>query len=76
VLEEIMGLEEWYDPETEKLLAAFRAARDRAYAGDLSAKEEALTMAHDIATRSMELKYMMGQEIHQMERRLAADEQQ
>jgi predicted ATP-binding protein involved in virulence len=71
VLEEIMGLNEWYDPETENLLAEFRTARDQAYRGDQDAKSKALLLAKNIASRSMELEYTMGREVHQMECQLA-----
>ena len=70
VLEEIMGLEEWYDPETEKLLEEFRAERKQAYEGDFAAKEKATKLAEQIGKRSMELQYMMGRELRQMERQL------
>ena len=70
VLEDIMGLEEWYDPETEKLLADFRAERDRAFQGDGAAKDKAVRLAEQLGNRSMELRYTMGRELNQMERRL------
>ena len=71
VIEDIMGMEEWYDPETEKLLAEFRAERDRAYRGDAEARGKAVRLAEDLSARSMELRYMMGRELNQMERQLA-----
>ena len=71
VLEEIMGVSEWYGPDAEKSLADFRALRDQAYAGDQAAKEKAIKLAQEIGGRSMELNYMMGQELRQMERQLA-----
>lgn len=71
VLEDIMGLKEWYDPETEQLLAEFRAQRDAAYRGGDEARNEALRLAEQIGGRSMELHYMMGREVAQMERQLA-----
>jgi len=74
VLEEIMGLEEWYDPETEKLLADFRAEREKAFQGDAAAKAKALEMAQQLGNRSMELRYVMGRELNQMERRLGKPE--
>ncbi len=71
VLEEIMGLAEWYDPETEKLLADFRAMRDQAYKGSADAKANAIKLAEEISKRRMELRYVMGKELSQMERQLA-----
>jgi predicted ATP-binding protein involved in virulence len=71
VVEEIMGVREWYDPETEKLLANFRAARDSAYQGDATAQGKARQIAMQIGQRSTELDYMMGRELMQMDRQLA-----
>lgn len=70
VVEEIMGVNEWYDPETEKLLADFRAKRDAAYRGDANAKAAARDLAGLIGKRSLELDYMMGRELSQMDRQL------
>jgi len=71
VLEEIMGLKDWYDPETEKLLAHFREKRDSALSGDTAALAKVRQVAAEIGQRSMELDYMMGREIAQMERQLS-----
>ena len=71
VVEDIMGLKEWYDPETERLLADFRVKRDAAYKGNESAQAEAREVATRIGKRSMELAYMMGKEMSQMDRQLA-----
>lgn len=71
VVEDIMGLKEWYDPETEQLLADFRAKRDAAYHGDATAQATARELADKIGKRSMELDYMMGRELSQMDRQLA-----
>ena len=74
VLEDIMGLQEWYDPDTEKLLGDFRAERERAYQGQPGAKAKALHLAEQLGERSMELRYMMGRELSQMERQLGKAE--
>ena len=71
VVEDIMGLKEWYDPETEQLLADFRAKRDAAYHGDAAAQTTARELADKIGKRSMELGYMMGRELSQMDRQLS-----
>lgn len=71
VLEDIMGLKEWYDEETENLLAEFRNKRDAAYRAEAGAREDARTLAGKIGDRSMELGYMMGRELSQMDRQLA-----
>lgn len=70
VLEDVMGLKEWYDPETEKLLSEFRNLRDKAFGGDMDARLLAEQKAHEIGKRSVELQYTMGQELNQMEKRL------
>ena len=71
VVEDIMGVKEWYDPETEKLLAEFRAQRDAAYRGTAEAGASARQLAAQIGGRSMELDYMMGRELRQMDRQLS-----
>lgn len=71
VVEDIMGLREWYDPETEGLMAKFREARDAAYQGDSAALSESRKLATMIGSRSMELDYTMGRELSQMERHLS-----
>jgi predicted ATPase len=68
VLEDIMGLEEWYDPDTEALLAQFRELRNAALRGDASAKQKAIDLAAAIGGRSLELQYMMGRELRQLQR--------
>ncbi len=70
VVEDIMGVHEWYDPETEQLLTDFRAKRDAAYKGDDAAKTAARHLADLIGGRSLELGYMMGRELSQMDRQL------
>jgi energy-coupling factor transporter ATP-binding protein EcfA2 len=71
VLEDVMGLKEWYDPETEELLAEFRKTRDAALGGDPASVPLARQLAGRIAERSSELGFVMGRELGQMERRLA-----
>jgi hypothetical protein len=71
VVEDIMGLQEWYDPETEALLGEFRASRDAAYKGNAEAVSRARELADKIGHRSMELSYLMGRELTQMDRQLA-----
>jgi predicted ATP-binding protein involved in virulence len=71
VVEDIMGMKEWYDVETEKLLAEFRLKRDKVYGGDSEAQKEARQLGRQIGERSMELDFMMGKELIQMDRQLA-----
>jgi hypothetical protein len=72
VLEDIMGLRELYDPETEDLLAKFREERKAAYRGDKVARDKARALAIQIGKRSDELQFMMGKELNQMDRQLHA----
>ena len=71
VVEDIMGVKEWYDPESEMLLAEFRELRDLAYRGDTSAQGKARSKAAEIGKRSMELDYLMGKELKQMDHQLS-----
>jgi predicted ATP-binding protein involved in virulence len=70
VVEDIMGLKEWFDPETEDLLAKFRKARDEAYQGHGNSQSLARKLATEIGGRSVELEFMMGRELIQMDRQL------
>lgn len=72
VLEDVMGVKEWYDTETEDLLRQFREQREAAYGGDGGARSKAEALADKISHRSQELGFMMGRELSQMERQLAA----
>lgn len=63
VLAEIMDVEEWYDVETEKLLAQFREVRDKALAGDAKSAVKARELGQTIGQRSHELGAIMGAEL-------------
>ena len=71
VVEDIMGVKEWFDVETEGLLSDFRAQRDRAYKGDDEAAKTARELGQKIGSKSMELDFLMGKELIQMDRQLA-----
>ena len=77
VVEDIMGVKEWFDPETENLLAEFRKKRDAAYDPAITADKrkevhgEARALGLRIGERSMELDFMMGKELNQMDRQFA-----
>ncbi len=67
VVSDILGIQEWYDPETENLLAEFRSIRKNVLDGAdtfniLRGKAEV------IAARSESLSNMMARELRQMER--------
>lgn len=76
VVEEIMGVKEWFDPETEKLLKKFRSERDLIY-GEKTPEERVTLfesvkkLALEISSRSEELGFIMGKELNQLERHLA-----
>ena len=72
VIEDIMGLNEWFDQETERLLKEFREARDLAYKGSDENKTKALKLAENLAGKSAELRMVMGRELNQMERQLSS----
>ncbi len=72
VVEDILGVHEQFDPETEKLLQDFRAKRDdfKSQPKDESRFAEVKTLARDIAGRSQTLSFMMGREIAQLDAQL------
>jgi energy-coupling factor transporter ATP-binding protein EcfA2 len=67
VVEDILGVKEWYDPETESLLAKFRETRDAVFkgSGDFDSLEG---QAEVIASRSASLRDLMAREMRQVER--------
>lgn len=73
VVEDIMGLQEWYDQETESLLEEFRKAKMRAYSGESAAFDDAMGIAAKISNRGPELKFMITQEVNQLIRQVKRD---
>ena len=69
VVEDILGVHEQFDPETEKLLREFRAKREdfKKQPQDESRLAEAKNLANSIAGRSQTLAFMMGREIAQID---------
>ena len=72
VVEDILGVHEEFDPETEKLLQEFRLELDsiKRHPKDESRLAEVKTMAQVIAGRSQTLSFMMGREIAQLDAQL------
>lgn len=68
---EILGMTEWFDPESEKLLAEFRKERDQAMKGNAEAESKVRRLADTISVRSDELANIIGMEMRQFERYLA-----
>ncbi len=67
---EILGLSEWFDPQSEKLLADFRKERDETLKGNLDAESKARALAETISARSDELANIIGMELRQFDRQL------
>lgn len=68
VVEDILGVREMFDPETEELLKSFRAkkAEYKKQPSDQNQFDNVINMAQSIAERSETLKAMMGREIAQL----------
>lgn len=67
---EILGLSEWFDPESEKLLIEFRAQRDATLKGNIEAESNVRALADTLSSRSTELANIIGMEIRQFDRQL------
>jgi len=68
IVEEVLGVKEWYDPETEELLKAFRQAKDAVLGGSWERETELYEKAKGISVRSDSLKDIIGGEMRQFER--------
>ena len=71
-IEDVLGLTQWYDPETEMLLTEFRVLKKELVSKNGSL-EELETKARLIAERSESLKSMMARELHQIRRNFSED---
>ncbi len=70
VVEDILGVMERYDPETEVLLERFRGLRKRVKSGEKEHEPELRKLAKEIGDRSESLAAMMGREIWQLDQQL------
>jgi predicted ATP-binding protein involved in virulence len=68
VVEDILGVTEWYDPETEELLAEFRKMRDNVLGGQWDQEQALRTKSQEIGGRSPALEDMMAREMRKVER--------
>jgi len=68
IVQDILGVSEWYDPESEKLLSQFRCLKDDVLAGAWEKEQELADIAKGIATRSDTLADLVGGEMRQFER--------
>lgn len=71
-VEDVLGLTEWYDPETETLLAEFRTLKEKVVSTNGS-PAELEAKAKLIAERSESLKSIMARELHQIRRNSSED---
>lgn len=72
VVSDILGIQEWYDPETENLLAEFRTIRKAVIEGNASV-DFIRSKAEVIAARSESLSNMMSRELRQLDRLLVSE---
>ena len=70
VVEDILGVTQWYDPETEAELARFRDLRDAVLTGKTDSQQELNSLASSIASRSEGLSNIMGREMAKVIRHL------
>jgi len=70
VVEDILGVTQWYDPETEAELARFRDLRDAVLTGKTDSQQELNSLASSIASRSEGLSNIMGREMAKVTRHL------
>jgi energy-coupling factor transporter ATP-binding protein EcfA2 len=68
VVEDILGVSEWYDPETEALLNDFRKLRDSVLSGRWEAESALREKSSQIASRSPSLDDMMAREMRKVDR--------
>lgn len=73
VVEDIMGMNEWFDQETECLLSKFRTMKAEAYKRTEGYYEKTLEYASLISKRSPELDLIMKQELIQLKNQLKVD---
>jgi energy-coupling factor transporter ATP-binding protein EcfA2 len=72
VVSDILGIQEWYDPETENLLTEFRSIRKEVIDGK-SSVDHLRSKAEIIAARSESLSTMMARELRQLDRLLVSE---
>ena len=68
VIEDVLGVKEWYDPESETLLKDFRELKESVLNGKWEREADLREMARDIAARSESLRDLVGGELRQFER--------
>lgn len=72
VVEDVLGISERYDPETESLLNDFRKLREEVFANEFKREAELRDLMIKIGGRSESLQHMMGRELFQLNKAMAA----
>lgn len=68
VLDEIFGISEYFDVETEQAFTRFYAKKDSFLRGNGTTLPELLTVARQLSERGPEVKDIVGRELRQLER--------
>jgi hypothetical protein len=68
VVHDILGVSEWYDPESEKLLGQLRCLKDDVLGGNWEKEADLRSLAKVISDRGDTLADLVGGEMHQFER--------
>ncbi len=72
VVEDVLGISERYDPETECLLAEFKALKQEVFSNGFTKEPELKELMLKIGGRSESLQHMMGREMYQLNRAMAS----
>ncbi|MBK1833923.1 AAA family ATPase [Roseibacillus ishigakijimensis] len=67
-VEDVLGIKELYDPETEDLLAQFRELRQQVLSNGFEGETELRSLMMKIGARSKSLENMMGRELFQLDK--------
>lgn len=71
-VQEVLGLKEWFDPETEQLLGKFDAALDAAYSENGASEKAMRDQAEALMGRSTEVRNLIAGLVAQFDRTKAA----
>ena len=72
VVEDVLGISERYDPETESLLEKYRKLREKVLSSDFEGESELRKLMLEIGNRSESLQHMMGREMYQLNKAMAS----
>lgn len=68
VIDEIFGIEEFFDVETEHELQAFEALKQQLLRGDKTVIPQLATLAQQLSSKSVEVQDIVGREVRQLQR--------